>query len=93
MVELRTSGIQSLAFKTNIDEIIIANNDHPIIVTDDEDGHPYPRLHIRNNLHALIGRSDFYQLVNWATSNETLDNSKKICTIKSENIDFTLGTY
>lgn len=56
-----------LVFTTNVGSHVIAGAGHPIRVdTDPATGEPSPYLTVRNNLHALIGRSAFYQLVDWA---------------------------
>ena len=91
---------KALAFITNLDEIVIADADHPIKVIEDEKGQPYPTIHIRNNLHALISRSDFYQLVDMSISETSPDsaplngkNKTSICSIESNGCKFILGRY
>lgn len=86
--------LKSLSFQTNLGDLVVASKDHPIIVTDDTSGSPYPILHVRNNLFALISRSDFYQLVEWSTividePNSTLTHSY----IESNGCRFKLGSY
>lgn len=95
-VEQNTAGPMTLAFRTSLDETVIADKEHPITVINDSNGRPYPTIHIRNNLHALISRSDFYQLVELASS-ETDTSSEiagaSVCTIESSGCKFILGKY
>ncbi len=96
-MEKKNSGHPEIAFKTNLDEIVIAGKEHPIKVIIDDNGQPYPTILIRNNLHALISRSDFYDLVELATS-ETIADSKSdsvttVCSIESNGTTFVLGEY
>jgi len=91
LVERDFKKLESFAFNTNIGEIVIAGNDHPIVVTEDNDGQPYPTILIRKNLHALIGRSDFYQLIDWSTTEKHHDKNR--CFIISNHNKFILGEY
>lgn len=55
---------QTVVFRTNVDEQIIAGPDHPIRVeVNDETGEPSPYVLVRDRLWALINRPVFYQLV------------------------------
>ena len=82
-------------FKTNLDETVVAGDAHPIVVHKDHNSQPYPTILIRNNLHALISRSDFYQLVDWASTENIAvkDGDKNICFINSNHRKFILGEY
>ena len=59
-VELSTAGEgedQSLTLRTNIDEFVTVDGDHPIRVSEDpETGHPIPYVMIRDGLEARIAR-------------------------------------
>lgn len=81
----------AIAFNTNLDETVLAGPEHLITVIENANKEPYPTIHIRNNLHALISRSDFYQLVEWSDTIE--HNGKTICTVHSLGKDFVLGKY
>ncbi|GLQ05729.1 DUF1285 domain-containing protein [Sneathiella chinensis] len=62
---------QVLSFRTHVDEFVVADKDHPIRLTIDEDTQePSPYILVRNNLEALIGRSVFYDLIELATEEE-----------------------
>lgn len=66
-VELTVEGEgreQSLIFRTNIDEIVTADRDHPIRVSyHGAAGEPAPYVLARPGLEALIVRPVYYQLV------------------------------
>jgi|TARA_B100000315_G_C14571457_1_gene585767 hypothetical protein len=55
---------QKLTFRTNVDDIVIADDAHPIrIETNPENGEPSPYVMVRDGLEARLTRSVFYQLV------------------------------
>ncbi len=57
-------GQQRLYFRTNMDEVVVADEAHPLsIVTDALSGEPSPYIAVRDGLKAKITRSVFYQLV------------------------------
>lgn len=66
-VALTASGAgsdQILTFRTNLDETVVADAEHPITVaTDPVTEEPNPRILVRPGLHARIARSVFYDLV------------------------------
>ena len=71
-VELDWSGCgrdQVLSFRTNVDQILVAGDDHPIRVVEHFGGcHPRPYIHARGTigptaLEARIARPVFYELV------------------------------
>jgi len=71
-VEVKNEGVgrqRRLAFRLNTDEIVIAGPDHPLWFEMRDDG-PHPYLRVRGRapraLDALINRSVYYELVNWA---------------------------
>ena len=64
-VELDVRGegrAQELVFRTNLDEIVVADADHPLRVAEMA-GEPRPYLMVRNGLEARVARPVFYQLV------------------------------
>ncbi|MCA8927743.1 MAG: DUF1285 domain-containing protein [Alphaproteobacteria bacterium] len=69
-VEMRAEGEgrdQVLTFRTNIDEWVRADADHPLwLVIDEANAEPRPYLLVRPGLEALIVRSVFYDLVELA---------------------------
>lgn len=81
---------QTLVFTTNVDEEIIADDVHPIIVhTDRKSAQPRPYLQVRHGLEALIARNVFYELVEWASPR--MVNGKRHLVIESEGQAFSLG--
>ena len=62
-----TGDQQTLIFRTNLDQTIVAGPNHPIrIVQDPITGEPKPYIVVRDKLEALILRPQFYQLVEMA---------------------------
>jgi hypothetical protein len=54
---------QELIFRTNLDDFVTADADHPLRVEIREPGGPHPYLSVRNGLEARLARSVFYRLV------------------------------
>ena len=73
-VELGAEGAkedQRLLFRTNVGDVIVADNDHPIRVAEDpKSGEPSPYLMVRNGLEALLSRPVFYRLVDLSVERE-----------------------
>lgn len=92
-VEMESSGTgsnQSLQFRTNTDDIVIAGTDHPIRVDIAvETGEPSPYLRIRDGLDALITRAVFYDLVELGTEEQSHD--KLVFGVWSDGVFFPLG--
>ncbi|RBL66671.1 DUF1285 domain-containing protein, partial [Pseudomonas sp. MWU13-2625] len=62
---------QVLRFSTNVEEQVVANDEHPLrVVIDPLTQEPAPYLLVRHNLEALIHRSVFYQLVELAQTRQ-----------------------
>lgn len=58
---------QVLTFRTNVDDEVMAGQEHPIRVdVDAESEEPSPYVHVRAGLEALISRPVFYELVELA---------------------------
>jgi len=77
-VELRvdesTVGGRRFFFTTNMDETIEVSAERPLMVrTDSETLEPTPLLRVRGRLDALITRSVFYQLIEYASERSTPD--------------------
>ena len=81
---------QSIVFRTNVDDEVIAGPDNPIRVeTDPETGEPSPYVLVRRNLWALIARPVFYRLVD-AGEERQLDG-KTVLGISSRGSFFVIG--
>jgi hypothetical protein len=78
-VALSVSGsgrAQRLAFRTNLDDEIVAGPDHPIrVVEDAATREPSPYIRVRRGLDALIARPVFYDLVELGTT-ERMDDAE-----------------
>lgn len=60
-----------IIFRTNLDDYIKVDSDHPITVNiDKKTGEPSPYVRVRGNLDALITRSVFYQLAEIAKEHD-----------------------
>jgi hypothetical protein len=67
-VELRSEGegpARQMAFRLNIDELVVAGPDHPLRIAMTENG-PHPYLRVRGGLDALVARPVYYELINLA---------------------------
>ena len=66
-VELTTEGsgqTQIVRFRTNIDEIVTLDGEHPLRMTHDAaSGAPRPYIYVRKGLEARIARPVFYHLI------------------------------
>ncbi|MGE0668457.1 MAG: DUF1285 domain-containing protein [Sphingomonadales bacterium] len=81
---------QSIVFRTNVDEEVIAGPDNPIRVeTDPETGEPSPYVLVRRNLWALIARPVFYQIVE--AGEERAVDGEKVLGIGSRGQFFVIG--
>ena len=67
VVEVTSAGegrSRILSFRTNLDEIVMADRDHPLRVEEDPvSGEPRPYLLVRDRLEARLTRPVFYELV------------------------------
>ena len=93
-VELTVSGAgegQDLRFRTNLDDAVTADADHPIHVTfDPVTGEPSPYIHVRDGLDALIARPVYYELV--ALGVEETVEGERLYGVWSRGHFFALGT-
>jgi len=66
-----TGPAQRLRFRTNLDDEVVADRDHPIrVVEDPETGEPTPYIMVRGGLEARLTRPVFYELVERAESRD-----------------------
>lgn len=79
-VELTVEGAgrdQRLIFRTNIDETVAVDADHPLRVdTNEATGEPNPYILVRDRLEARLNRPVFYQLVDLATEERVGDATR-----------------
>ncbi|MHA1566744.1 MAG: DUF1285 domain-containing protein [Alphaproteobacteria bacterium] len=92
-VEMAVSGAgrgQQLRFRTNLDEWVRADGEHPInVVSDERTQEPSPYVRVRDNMDALIARSVFYDLV--ALGVEDGDAQDHMLRVWSGGVLFELG--
>ena len=90
-VELFTCGTgreMVFSFRTNVDEIVTLDEDHPLRVVCDGNGAP-PYLSVRDGLEARLTRSVYYELV--ALGLEEKVEDERLYGIWSSGIFFPLG--
>jgi len=91
-VEVERTGAgrdQILRFRTNLDEWVAADRDHPIrVVTDAASGTPRPYVLARDRLEALIVRPVFYRMVEFA---EPAEEEAGMLGVWSGGVFFKLG--
>jgi len=79
-VEILVSGRgrnQVLSFRTNLDDEVEVDSEHPIRVTvDPETEEPRPYILVRDGLEALILRSVFYHLVDMGNEERTPEGTR-----------------
>ncbi len=94
-VELNRQGQgadQSLWFRTNMDEVVLADRDHPIVVeTDSKTGEPAPYITVRAGLNAKITRSVFYQMAELAAPTGNVDTGRVNYGLHSAGTLFIVG--
>ncbi|HYM01981.1 MAG TPA: DUF1285 domain-containing protein [Stellaceae bacterium] len=92
-VELLVHGTgreQEVIFRTNIDDTVAADAEHPLrVVTDSATGEPNPYIMVRNGLEARLNRPVFYQLVD--LGREEWVGDKTLFGIWSKGSFFPLG--
>ncbi len=93
-VELTSTGSgrsRILSFRTNLDEIVVADSDHPLRVAQDvATGEPQPYLLVRDRLEARLTRPVYYELVDLGAE-ETIAGETRFG-IWSAGQFFTLGS-
>ncbi len=64
-VELQKEGDgrdQILHFRTNVDDVVTLDKDHPLRIQFADNGEPSPYILVRDRLEALISRAVYYEL-------------------------------
>ena len=77
-----------LSFRTNVDEMVTVDHDHPLRVVDNSRGAP-PYLTVREGLEARVTRSVYYELV--ALGVEEKIGEARLYGLWSNGIFFSLG--
>ena len=85
-----TGPIQTINFRTNLDENVIAGPQNPIrVIHDPASNNPSPYVHVRDGLEALISRPVYYDLVDLAVEDKRQDET--IFCVWSDGERFDLG--
>ena len=81
---------QQLIFRTNVDDVVIAGSENPIIVrVNPETSEPSPYISVRDGIEALITRAVFYDLVELGV--EKTQENTSVLGVWSGGIFFKLG--
>lgn len=90
LVQEGTGSGQALTFRTNLDDFVTADREHPIRVAHDpETGEPSPYILVRDGLEARLTRAVYYQLVE--LGEERVENGTAQYGVWSKEQFFTLG--
>ncbi|WBV43565.1 DUF1285 domain-containing protein [Pseudoroseomonas cervicalis] len=85
----RCEGRQCLTFRTNLDEMVTADADHPIrVAIDPRSRQPRPYVTVRPGLEARINRAVFYELVALAEPERV--QGREVLGVWSEGIFFPI---
>jgi hypothetical protein len=85
----RCDGRQCLTFRTNLDQMVTADADHPIRVAIDPRTHePRPYVTVRPGLEARINRAVFYELAALAEAEPV--NGQEVMGVWSEGVFFPI---
>lgn len=89
-MDISEGALRRLAFRTNLDETVIAGPDHPIRVDHNpETGEPSPYIMIRDRLEARLTRAVYYRLVALAVPGPEPDGDR--LGVWSDGMFFSLG--
>lgn len=82
-----------LRFRTNVDDWVPLDGDHPLRVEHDpETGEPSPYIHIRKGLEARINRAVYYELVEHGVEEDTGEGKGVEYGVWSNGTFFPMGT-
>ena len=81
-------GERCFSFRTNVDELVTLDADHPLRIVNDSNGTP-PYLTVREGLEARLTRSVYYELV--ALGHEETIGGESLYGIWSKGIFHPLG--
>lgn len=85
----RCEGRQCLTFRTNLDEMVTADADHPIrVAIDRRSREPRPYVMVRPGLEARINRAVFYELVALAETEKV--EGRELLGVWSEGVFFPI---
>ena len=86
--KININGKFGYTFKTNLNEEILLSRENPLTIKIAKNSEPSPYVLLRKNLNALLSRSVFYELVDFAE--EKIINNKKFLVIESMGETFKI---
>lgn len=84
-----TGDEQTIQLLTTTDNSVLADSNHPLWIEYDQHDNPKPYVIIRQDLHALINRSSYQDLVEIAEMTES--DEKTVWKVRSAGCHFLLG--
>jgi len=76
-VEMQVDGRgpdQRLTFRTNIDDVIVADAEHPLLFREEaKSGGMKPYVRVRSRLYARLTRALYFELVDWFENTDAAD--------------------
>ena len=88
MLQEGEGASRNLTFRTNVDDIVTLDADHPLRIEESDSGEPRPYVMVRKGLEARLNRSVFYQLVDMA---EPDPSAPDVLGVRSAGRFFSLG--
>ncbi len=88
---LEREGQYYLQMTTQTGDIVVAGSEHPVWLEYRGD-EPSPYIHVRDRLHALIGRNAYYQMIDWGLSRAGADGREEMV-VESAGEQFVIGHY
>ncbi len=89
--KIEEQGVPFLRFRTLTEDVVILDENHSLCVNENIGGEPRPYIRVRDQLDALLTRSVFYQLVDWAEVEHL--NGKLCYVVKSAGLSFYLADF
>ena len=91
--QVKQKEIQKLYFRTNMDEVILADHIHPLtVITNAKNSEPSPYITVHSELKAKITRSVFYQLAELLQPDPNQSDATTTVGVFSAGEFFAFGT-
>ena len=84
------SGEQAIQLTSNSGDQLLIGANNPLWVDYDNYNRPIPLVRVRDNLHGLLSRSVYYQLIDWGHISYD-DGGSQIMQLRSMGEDYLLG--
>ncbi len=89
--QIERDGASFVQLTTQTGDVVIAGEEHPIWL-EYRDGEPHPCVHVRDRLHALIGRNAYYQMIEWGQPHAGSDGRQELV-LASAGASFVIGHF